>query len=147
MKMKSMKFAISWRTLMIIMNQVMNLMMNQITKSSQNETRKYGRDRKGILAKLEYVVKENGKRVIYVRVLRAIYGMLGASMLWYKKLRKDLEEYGFKFNPYNACIANKVMNGKQQTIRFHVDDLLSSHMDPKVNDEFFEWANKKVRNH
>ena len=32
----------------------------------------------------DYVVKENGKRVIYVRVLRAIYGMLEASMLWYK---------------------------------------------------------------
>src|SRR6056300_1439606 len=79
----------------------------------------------------------------FIRVLRAIYGMLEASMLWYKKLRKDLEEYGFKFNPYDACVANKIVNGKQQTIRFHVDDLLSSHMDPKVNDEFFEWANKK----
>ena len=31
----------------------------------------------------DYVVKENVKRVIYVRVLRAICGMLEASMLWY----------------------------------------------------------------
>ena len=33
------------------------------------------------------------------------------------------------------------MNGKQQTIRFHVDDLLSSHVGPKVNDEFYKWMN------
>ena len=89
-----------------------------------------------------YVVMENGKRVIYVRVLRAIYGMLEASMLWYKKLRGDLEAEGFEFNPYDGCVANKIVNGNQQTIRFHVDDLLSSHIDPKVNDEFFDWMSR-----
>ena len=91
----------------------------------------------------DYVVKENGKRVIYVRVLRAIYGMLEASMLWYKKLRGDLEAIGFEFNPYDPCVANRNVNGKQQTIRFHVDDLLSSHVDPKVNDDFYDWMQEK----
>ncbi|CAJ1958385.1 unnamed protein product [Cylindrotheca closterium] len=62
----------------------------------------------------KYVVLENGKRVIYVRVLRAIYGMLQSSLLFYNQFRSDLE----------------------QTIRFHVDNLMSSHMDPKVNEEF-----------
>ncbi|CAJ1934800.1 unnamed protein product [Cylindrotheca closterium] len=90
----------------------------------------------------DYVVIENGKRVIYVRVLRAIYGMLEASMLWYKKLREDMEKHGFVFNPYDGCIANKIVNGKQQTIQFHVDDLLSSHIDPKVNDDFCEDESK-----
>ena len=85
---------------------------------------------------------ENGRRVIYVVVLRAIYGMLVASLLFYKKLRGDLEGAGFIFNPYDPCIANRVVNGKQQTIRFHVDDLMSSHMDPKVNDEFYLWMDK-----
>ena len=32
-----------------------------------------------------YVVFENGRKVIYVQVLRAIYGMLQAALLWYKK--------------------------------------------------------------
>lgn len=36
-----------------------------------------------------------------------------------------------------------MINKKQQTIRFHVDDLLSSHVDPKVNDEFAEWLNER----
>ncbi|CAJ1970257.1 unnamed protein product [Cylindrotheca closterium] len=33
----------------------------------------------------KYVVLENGKRVIYVRVLRAIYGMLQSSLLFYNQ--------------------------------------------------------------
>ena len=32
-----------------------------------------------------FVVYENGKKVLYVIVLRAIYGMLILAMLWYKK--------------------------------------------------------------
>ena len=32
--------------------------------------------------------------------------------------------------------------GKQHTIRFHVDDTMSSHKNKKVNDEFHEWLNK-----
>ena len=91
----------------------------------------------------KFVVIENGKRVIYTVVLRAIYGMLQSSLLWYNQFRGDLEERGFVFNEYDPCIANKTVNGKQQTIRFHVDDLLSSHVDPKVNDEFAIWLNDR----
>ncbi|CAJ1937353.1 unnamed protein product [Cylindrotheca closterium] len=91
----------------------------------------------------EYVVLENGKRVIYVRVLRAIYGMLQSSLLFYNQFQNDLEAKGFVFNPHDPCVANKVVNEKQQTIRLHVDDLMSSHMDPKVNDEFAEWLNMR----
>ena len=35
-----------------------------------------------------------------------------------------------------------MVNGNQHTVRFHVDDLLSSHVDPKVNDRFAEWLEK-----
>ena len=93
------------------------------------------------------VVYENGKKVIYVWVLRAIYGMLEAALLWYKKFRKQLEENGFKFNPYDPCVANKDVVGSQQTIIFHVDDLKSSHKNSKVNDEFIQWLNNKYGEH
>ena len=33
----------------------------------------------------DYVVIEKGKKVIYTKVLKAIYGMLQATLLWYKK--------------------------------------------------------------
>ena len=94
-----------------------------------------------------FVTFENGKKVLYVQVLRALYGMLVAALLWYKKFKSDLEEEGFIFNPYDACVANKERNGKQQTVRFHVDDLMSSHVDSKINDEFETWLNKMYGAH
>ena len=88
------------------------------------------------------VVYEDGKKVLYLEVLKAIYGMLIAALLWFHKLRKDLGEIGFKFNPYELCVGNKIVDAKQQTVRFHVDDLMSSHVDSKVNDRFHKWLNK-----
>ena len=89
------------------------------------------------------VVYEKGKKVLYVEVLRAIYGMLKSAMLFYNKIKKDLEGQGFKFNPYDPCVANKMVNGKQQTVTIHVDDLKVSHVDPKVNDQFIKWVEKE----
>ena len=83
-----------------------------------------------------HVVCENGKKVLHVAVLRAICGMLISALLWHAKLRKDLEENGFAFNPCDACAASKMVNKKQQTVRFHVDDVMSSHVNAKVNDNF-----------
>ena len=64
--------------------------------------------------------------------------------LWYvdrlcslvQEFRADLLKLGFHFNDYDPCVTNQMINGNQQTIRFHVDDVLSSHVDPKVNDRF-----------
>ena len=38
-----------------------------------------------------------------------------------------------------------MVNGKQATICWHVDDLKSSHIDPKVNDEFLPWIKDMLR--
>jgi hypothetical protein len=89
------------------------------------------------------VTYENGEKVLYVLVLKAIYGMLQSSLLYYKKFRKDIEEIGFKVNPYDPCVANRTVKEKQQTVTWHVDDLKSSHVDPTVNDEFHTWLQKK----
>jgi len=37
------------------------------------------------------------------------------------------------------CVANRFINGKQHTISWHVDDVMSSHEDSKVNDDFLDW--------
>ena len=94
-----------------------------------------------------YVVIENGRRVLYLRVLKALYGMLVAALLWYRKFREDLESQGFVFNPYDPCVANRWVSHKKHTVRFHVDDLMSSHVDAKVNDKFLEWLNKLYGTH
>jgi hypothetical protein len=70
-----------------------------------------------------------------VVVLKALYGMLQSALLYYKKFRKDIEDIGFNVNPYDPCIANRMVNGKQHTIAWHVDDVKSSHIDKTVNDE------------
>jgi len=85
------------------------------------------------------VVFENGKKTLYVEVLRAIYRLLQAALLWYNKFREDLEGQGFKFNPCGPCVVNRVVKSAQHTFVFHVDDLKSSHKDPKVNDDFSKW--------
>ena len=93
------------------------------------------------------VVYEKNRNVLYVQVLRGIYGMLQSALLWYKKFHRELEAEGFKFNPYDPCVANHKKKGKQHTICFHVDDLKSSHKDKRVNDKFAKWLNEKYGHH
>ena len=73
--------------------------------------------------------------------------MLAAALLFCKKFKKDLEGIGFVVNPHDPCAANRMVEEKQQTIRFHVDDSKSSHVDPKVNDKSLEWLNEKHSQH
>jgi hypothetical protein len=42
--------------------------------------------------------------------------MIKSPLLFYRKLRKDLESIGFEVNPYDICVANKMVNGKQFTV-------------------------------
>ena len=73
--------------------------------------------------------------------------MLIAALLFYRKFKKDLEGIRFIFNPYDPCVANRIISSKQQTVRFHIDDLMSSHVDKKVNDKFLIWLNDKYGEH
>jgi hypothetical protein len=65
--------------------------------------------------------------VLYVKLQKALYGLMWVSLLFYRKLRKELEDLGFMVNPYDPCVANKdVGDGKQLTVIWHVDDLIAS---------------------
>jgi hypothetical protein len=94
-----------------------------------------------------FVTEVNGRKVLYVQVLQALYGMLISALLWYTQFRAALEAKGFKFNPYDPCVCNRIVRKKQHTVRFHVDDLKSSHVDPRVNDSFLKWLNSKYGNY
>ncbi len=54
--------------------------------------------------------------------------MMKSALLFYKKLVSELREMGFEINPYDPCVSNKMVNGTQMTIRWHVDDLMISHL-------------------
>jgi hypothetical protein len=86
-----------------------------------------------------FVVNEGKSKVLYVQMNKALYGMMISSKLYYQKFTKDIESIGFQVNPYDPCVANRIINGKQHTVTWHVDDLKSSHVDPNVNDDFLEW--------
>ena len=92
----------------------------------------------------EYVTKDKkGNSQLIVQCQNAIYGTMTASLLYYKKFRKSLESIGFEFNPYDPCVANKMVNGKQMTICFHVDDCKLSHVDSKENDKMIAWLKQE----
>ena len=55
--------------------------------------------------------------------------MLKSALLFYHKLVSDLKKNGFVLNPYDPCVANKAVNGKQMPVFWHVDDLKVLPMD------------------
>jgi hypothetical protein len=86
----------------------------------------------------KYVQMHNGKQVLYVELKKALYGTLKAALLFWKKLSAQLKEWGFEIYPYDWCVANKMMNGKQCTILWHVDDLKISHVNPNAVTEVIQ---------
>jgi hypothetical protein len=50
---------------------------------------------------------------------------------------------GFKLNPYDECIANKMIDGKQCTIVWHVDDLQVSHVSAEVTKSIVDLLQAK----
>ena len=48
---------------------------------------------------LKYVtVDKKGKKVLYVKLQKALYGLLRNAMLFYRKLATNLTRFGFKIN-------------------------------------------------
>jgi hypothetical protein len=87
-----------------------------------------------------YVITDRkGNKQILVECLNALYGTMVASLLYYEKFTKSLKASGYEMNPYNACVWNKVIDGKQCTICFHVDDCKISHVSNQVVVQTIVW--------
>ncbi len=57
------------------------------------------------------------------KLQKALYGLMRASLLFYRKLRKEFEDYRLVVNPYDPCVANMTTrNGNQLIAVWHVDD-------------------------
>ena len=46
-------------------------------------------------------------------------------------------------NPYDWCVANRIVNGSQQTLGWQVDYFIIIHVDAQVNNELADWLNRK----
>ena len=69
-----------------------------------------------------------------MELIKALYGTLRAALIFWRKLTSKLMEWGFTINPYDWCIANKQIEGRQCTLIWHVDDMKISHGDSRVVD-------------
>ena len=78
---------------------------------------------------LDFMATEGNQKVLYVHVTQAIYRMLVSAMIFYYKLTKAMLSYSFE----------KMVNGEQLTACWHLYNLKSSHIDPKVNNKFSQW--------
>ena len=67
-------------------------------------------------------VRTNG--TIVVKLLKALYGCVQSSLLWYRHLKSSLESIGFEANAKDECVFNLNRDGHQCTARDHVDDVL-----------------------
>ena len=66
----------------------------------------------------KYVFIGKGKQpMLYVKLNQALYGMLHSTILFYNKLVSELKEIGLVLNPYDLCVANREINGSQQTVK------------------------------
>jgi len=86
---------------------------------------------------------ENGKKVLYVQILKALYGMIESALLWYGLYVTVLKEEGFVVNTVDKCVANKVINGSQCTIAWYVDDNFLAHADAKLVDSAINSIEKE----
>jgi hypothetical protein len=80
----------------------------------------------------QYVVIEGGQRVLYMLLLKALYGTMRAALLFWRKLTSKLQEWGFEINPYDPFVANKMIGGSQCTVMWHADDLKILHVNRKA---------------
>ena len=88
-------------------------------------------------------VDRYGRKFLYGKLNKAVYGTLIGARCWFNELTRVLKKYKFEQNPYDECCWNKIVNGNQLTVIFHVDDILCSHSDQAVLDELLNDLRKE----
>jgi Reverse transcriptase (RNA-dependent DNA polymerase) len=83
----------------------------------------------------KFVLNDRGKEALYVKLKKALYRTMRAGLLFWRKLTHKTKKMGIKINPYNECVANKIIDESACTIVWHVDDLKISHREAKIISE------------
>ena len=61
---------------------------------------------------IEDVRFERGKKVLYLKIKKTLYGCIESALLWYNLFLNKLTDLGFKVSPYDRCVANKIIDGQ-----------------------------------
>ena len=86
------------------------------------------------LYKSHVITNKKVVKQLLVQCQIALYCRMVASLIYYCKFTNIFTDIGFRINPYNPCVANKMINGQRMNICYHVDDPKLSHLRSKVND-------------
>ncbi len=62
---------------------------------------------------------------LYCKLLKALYGCVQASKLWYEKLSAFLTSLGYKKCAVEPCVMKRIVDGKTYLLLIYVDDILS----------------------
>jgi hypothetical protein len=85
---------------------------------------------------------KQGRKQLLVECLNAIYGTMVASLLYYCKFTRSLKNQGYVMNPYNPCVWSKMIEKKQITICFHINDCKVLHKLAQVVNEAIKWLRR-----
>ncbi len=72
---------------------------------------------------LKSMVEEDG--CLYTVLLKAMYGCVQASALWYSMIRAELEKLGYSVGPTDPCVFVKQVGDRIYILLLYVDDILA----------------------
>ena len=73
----------------------------------------------------KFLTCEGKTPVIYTQISKGLNGTQQSALLFWHKLQGFLvDQLGFTPNPYDQCVENKIIQGKQCTVGWHVDDIM-----------------------
>lgn len=97
----------------------------------------------GTYNKFLFTTSNTNQSILYVKLNKALYGIMQAAILFYNKVLSDLQAIGFTLNPYDQCVMNAQLDGSTFTIVWHVDDFKLSHCDPTMVTRIVKWFERQ----
>ena len=88
----------------------------------------------------QHMIYKKGSMVLYINLKKDLYDCLRSELLLYEWLVADNIGKGFELNPFEQCVANKMIGCKKMSVFWNVYDLKVSHVDPKEVTKFMEWV-------
>lgn len=85
---------------------------------------------------------QSGRKIMFGKLKKAMHGTLLGAVMFYNTLCTFLESLDFVVDPYDECTFNKIVNNKQCTLQFHMDNLMISHVNMNVVKEVVEDLNE-----
>ena len=81
----------------------------------------------------EYFWYEKLRNVLYMLLIKALYGWMKYTILCYDVYKNILKGVNFKLILYEKSVSNNMVNGEHFTLCWYVDYNKVSHMDDTVN--------------